>query len=601
MTPNSANMSASNPMLYAGLLVSIALGLFLISLSYDSAQLDGEFVPAANDSFYHAYRILDGIESDGQLKQFDNRIQVPDGSWVPWPWAYDYLMMQVGRAAVALGLTIDPMAAMVWVPPLWFVVNALLFFLISGQLGLTQVFRILSMFAYALMPLNQIGHSVGMFDHHFMEQTFVLANVFLGMRWLHNPQRKPRAMALGVALGLATAFHNGLFMLQIPLLVAVFIGWLRGAVLPRSSVWVFAGALILTTLVMLLPSAAFRQGLFEFALHSWFHAYVALGTAVAMAYMAWRAYSGKRLLGLLTIALVMSLPIAADLLRGAEFLGTDFSILGDIGEARSPLEMITRQQGWIQTMSYYSWILILTPILLFWFVIRAVRADDSRDRFFAVSAVFGLALLLTQYRLHYHGLFAMLGGTFLALQMLTLRLKLPAIGTLGLGILFLAASFKTPLDHRLFKIYPLGSDLSYAEARPLFLELSEQCKRDPGVVLASSDDGNFVLFHSDCSVVANNFIMRDSDARKIAAIERLFTSSPAAIRNDPLMIRYVLVRKLDFSVYENEEYRIVESSAIAKQLLVDEQPPAGFEHVYTMRGGKDKELLIAKLYRVNPP
>lgn len=588
-------------MLYLGFVASLALGLFLISLSYDSAQVDGTFVPAANDSFYHAYRILDGIESGGQLKQFDERIQVPQGSWVHWPWAYDYTVMQVGRAALAINPESDPMAAMVWVPPLWFVVNALLFFLITGQLGLSPALRVLSVFAYALLPLNQIGHSVGMFDHHFVEQTFVLANVLLGMRWMQHPQRRSSAIALGVALGVAPAFHNGLFIIQLPLLIAVFIGWLRGDTLPERSVLAFAGALMLATLIMLLPSVAFRQWVFEFSLHSWFHAYVALGTAIAMVYMTWRAYSGKSLLGLLGIGVIMSLPIVADLSRGAEFLGTDFSILGDISEARSPFEMITRGQGWIQTMSYYSWILILTPALLIWFAIRSFRLSTQRERFFAVTAVFGLALLLTQYRLHYHGLFAMLGGTFLAIQLLVPRLKLPAIGTLGLGVLLLAVSYKTPLDHRLFKIYPLGSDLSYAEARPLFLELAEQCKRDPGVVLASSDDGNFVLFHSDCSIIANNFIMRDADAKKIAAIERLFTSSPAVIRNDPLNIRYVLVRKLDFSVYEDDEYRIVESSAIAKQLLIDEEAPAGFEHIYTMRGGKDKELLIAKLYRVSRP
>ena len=46
-------------------------------------------------------------------------------------------------------------------------------------------------------------------------------------------------------------------------------------------------------------------------------------------------------------------------------------------------------------------------------------------------------------------------------------------------------------------------------------------------MLTSTDDGNAVLFHSDCSVIANNFILRPEDARHIEEVSRLMRLSPA--------------------------------------------------------------------------
>ena len=53
--------------------------------------------------FYHARRILDAAVGSRGFYEFDERLQVPDGTWIPWPWAYDYLMSQA--AAFASGST----------------------------------------------------------------------------------------------------------------------------------------------------------------------------------------------------------------------------------------------------------------------------------------------------------------------------------------------------------------------------------------------------------------------------------------------------------------------------------------------------------------
>lgn len=59
--------------------------------------------------------------------------------------------------------------------------------------------------------------------------------------------------------GLAMAFHNGLFILQLVPLLAVFVLWLHGLAPPPRTLLSFAIALVVTTQLILLPSEAYRR------------------------------------------------------------------------------------------------------------------------------------------------------------------------------------------------------------------------------------------------------------------------------------------------------------------------------------------------------
>jgi len=582
-------------------LLGSLIAVFFALLVSDSTIVGELYLPRTNDSFYHARRILDAAVGTRGFYQFDDRLQVPEGAWISWPWAYDWLMAKAAALAVWLVPSLDPMAFIAYVPVAWILVNAALFIAAAGSLGLSKEMRALAMFCFAFSPLTQLLHSIGMVDHHYIEHTFVLLNAWLGLRWFERPDDARRAGALAAVLGTATAFHNGLFILQLFALAAVFVLWARDSAPAASALRRFGVVLVVTTLLVLLPSEPFRRGMFEFGLHSWFHLYIAVCTASVMAFMAWRRVSRAAFAGLAGLSAALALPLGTQLAAATGFLGGTFSILDDISEVRSPYRMFTETVGPLETAGYYSWLLLLVPALLAFYLYQLSRERRPKRVFFAVVVVLGLALLLDQMRLHYFGYFALVTGALLVLDELRERLHwhrgVVFVGAFGALVL----AFQPALRERLFIHYAPSADPEYASALPLFLELKTLCADDPGTVLASNDDGSAILFHSECSVIANNFVLRNEDKTHIDEITRLMGLTPDQIRAERPDVKYLLLRVRDFSVFRDNVAYLVADSPVAKQLLMDPTPPPGFVLLKTIRRRLDEEAsagTYAKLFKV---
>jgi hypothetical protein len=163
-------------------------------------------------------------------------------------------------------------------------------------------------------------------------------------------------------------------------------------------------------------------------------------------------------------------------------------------------------------------------------------------------------------------------------------------------------AYQPPLRDQLFAYYPPGANRDYATALPIFLDLQTECAADPGVVLATSDDGNPILFHSDCSVIANNFILRPDDKSHLDEIRRLLELTPAEIVAQRSDVKYIFVRTRDFSVFADGELYLDSSKPIAAQMILNDVAPPGFELVKTIRqqtGPAGPSLVYARLYKVN--
>ena len=109
------------PNLYS---IGVWLGATLITVFFalllrDSAIIDGAYLPRTNDSLYHARRILDAAVGSRGFYQFDERLHAPDGSWLAWPWAYDYLLAKLTQVALWVAPTLDPAAFISYAPVVW--------------------------------------------------------------------------------------------------------------------------------------------------------------------------------------------------------------------------------------------------------------------------------------------------------------------------------------------------------------------------------------------------------------------------------------------------------------------------------------------------
>ncbi len=277
-----------------GALRTVLLWLFASTVAFtlamhglSGALIDGVYIPADHDSFYHARRILAALAAPWQLVQFDPRIHAPEGSWVTWPWAYDTLMAALARSALLFMPAQQPLAVLDTIAPLAVTLSTALVLGCARQLGLRFALQVAAVMSFALAALTRDLHRVGMLDHHYVEHIFVLATLYCGLRWCRQLNDTGAARWLGVVLGLAPAFHNGDFILQVPVLATLAVLWWRHALPPRAAMQ-FAGALLFTTALMLLPSQPFRLGMFSYTLHSWFHLYVAAGSAGTVAWMCWR-------------------------------------------------------------------------------------------------------------------------------------------------------------------------------------------------------------------------------------------------------------------------------------------------------------------------
>lgn len=586
-------------------LAATAVAVFFSMLLKHSSLVDGAYLPRTNDSFYHARRILDAAVGSRGFYQFDTRLHVPEGAWIPWPWAYDYLMAKAVQVALWLRPGLDPMAFISYVPVFWILINSGLFLAAAGAAGLSLEMRCLAMFCYAVSPFTQLLHGIGMIDHHYVEQTFVLLALWLGLSWFRNPAQPKWAASLGAALGLAQGFHNGLFILQILPLSCIALLWLKGGAPPKRSLYAFCAALLVSTVLVLLPSEPFLKGMFEFGLLSWFHLYIAVCTSAIICFAARWRFSRRSSIALLALCLVLAIPVSAQVLSGATFLAGKFSVLSSITEARSPYELFTKTFGPTQTAGYYSWLLVVSPLLLLYYAYRVLR-DAAPDRiYYALSVVFGLGMLLSQFRFYYMGFFALTTSVLVIVDRLTRRFEWHRGGVFVASFALLALAYQPALRERLFTLYAPSGDREYANALPIFRKLGQVCLHDPGVVLASNDDGNAILFHTDCSVIANNFILRPEDEQKIDEVDRLMRMDPSRLRTEAPEVKYLLVRARDFSLQEGGREQLAADSPVVRKLFLSEQPPEGFTQLLTIwrppAAPDGKAQVYARLYELDAP
>lgn len=539
---------------------------------------EGVYVPVGTDSFYHAARITDAL--DGNFYQFDDRIHAPEGSWVTWPWGYDWFAAKITGSLMALSGIEDPMAILAWFPVAGLVINLGLLVFICTWIGLDTSKTFLALACYALLPLTQQLHAIGAIDHHYVEHMFVLASLWAALHWFEALDDPRRAALPGLVLGIAPAFHNGLFLLQLPVIAALLLVWLRRGRLSARATGVFALSLLISTVLVLLPSGPFRDGQFYFYTLSWFHLLAASATA-GIALVPGRREPDGTAGTLIGIAVAATVAItAAQIGAAGQFLGAQLYGLDAIQETRSVLtELLSgRDRAWTEL---YSGLLWLLPLVMVFSVYRLWRSRDALEICLFAFLLPGALLLATQFRLHYFGSLALFLPLLWAAQFIEDEErvgKLPLNLTLGIVI---AIAFVQPVNLMLRTEVRPGGEFFYTYGRPLYPVMRTLCAERPGLMLADDVSGHYIRYHTDCSVISNAFNMTPLHQQKIREARHLMSLAPAEFLEQASSIDYVFVMRQDNFWQEGTPESVRAANAGLRYALLFEAdpPPAGFRLV----------------------
>jgi hypothetical protein len=529
-----------------------AIAIVSCSLNISAAHIGDDYFPVGHDGFYHGRRILDAVNHPGEFYEFDTKIHAPEGSLLPWPWGYDYLMAGLVRAGMALGLSDQPIKILLWLPVAAVALSIGLLILVGRRLGLSIWPLTLTALCMALAPTTQLLYGYGEIDHHFAELICILAALAAGLAWFREPNRTS-SIALGVTFGLSLTIHNGLFIMQVPFLITLAIRWLLGHNPPRRETVIFAIALLVAALAVLMPSQAFREGRFEFYTLSWFHLYTTTGTAMTALLLTWLKPTRQSVIALIALAAVLVLPLLHEIMIAQSFLRGTLGTLDSIQEMRSPIRM-ARQDGAMSVAMFYSFLVWLAPVTLVLCIVQCWRERRSQRLLFWVTSCMGLLLLSMQLRLHYFGGFALYLPWLILLNDYASAHPDVSKRAYLLGTLALLLAYVPQIRHALIAPIPRAGDAWFERLHPIFPALRKTCDEDPGIVLSDSTAGHYIRYYSECSVIANNFLLTQQDFDKVAEAWRLFSLSPQQLLEQAPQVKYVLVRPANIVRKPNGEY-----------------------------------------------
>ena len=524
-----------------GCFAALIVGLAPVS----SALSHGHYLPVGADAFYHARRILDTVADPSRFFQFDHLMHVPEGSLVTWPWAYDWTLSLIVRLGLALHVSSDPLTILVHLPVLGFAVAETLMLAICRQLRISVWATLIALMATAFFPLNQLQYAVGNFHHHFAEHLFVLATLAAGLAWLRRPDSLALACLTGAVLGISVGVHTAQFILQIPLVCALTWMWLRKMPLPRH-VPAFGAALMVMTLAVALPSLAVREGRFEVYTLSWFQVYFAACTAVFCVLLARIRHAPSGIAILCVAAVVMAMPALGVLIFAEKFVTNGINGMDTIGEVRSPWYLMLQPGGFSRLVAYYSALIYLLPATLAYCGWRLWRETQTYQVFFWIACVLGLLLVTQQLRMNYFGSFALYLPLIVVADEQARRVARPAAILAGLGLL-MTLCYAPTLAFTFSPQRPVANDIYYQISQPIYPALAKACRQDPGTVLAQPFDGHYIRFHTDCSVIANNFLVTPQHEQKYLEASRLLSLSAAEMFAAAPYVKYVFVQRYNLS------------------------------------------------------
>jgi len=570
-----------------------------------AAFIDGTAVPVGYDAFYHARRIIDASADLAGLVEFERRMHYPEGSWINWPWAFDWTLAGLLAALRSQFPDLPPMWLLAFVPPLALVGNLALLAMGGRQLGLSVPMLLAATLCFALSPGVAFNHTFGAVDHHFAEAAMVLATLLLALRWLRMPTSTGRALALGLLLGLAPGVHNGMFFLQGIVLAALGLMWISNCLPARRTVAAFGLAQLVAVVLVVLPSEPFWRAPPSLFLLGGFHVLLCAGALLVLAVFASGPPSPRRWAVLVLVSLGGAALFAPQLELGISWTRGDLDYLRDISEAQTFVGL-WRNSGIEAALGIYSWWPLGVPFAL-WACMILARRQPAMAALLVVFVVAGALMFALQNRFWYVGIPPVLLAVGVFVDALRARTLSPIAHGLVAATLACTA-FATAVPYITLRL-PIGGDSRYARMHVALASLAAACRAAPGVVLAERNLGHYISYATDCSVIGNNFILTDQHLRKLDETAMLLTLPLAHLRRAEPPIDYLIVSLPDNIFADRVAGRPVDLTRLAwpsLALLQDAARPVdGFELLFDVRARaaapSGADFAACRVYRINPP
>lgn len=126
-------------------------------------------------------------------------------------------------------------------------------------------------------------------------------------------------------------------------------------------------------------------------------------------------------------------------------------------------------------------------------------------------------------------------------------------------------------------------------------------------MISDRGTGHYIRYHSECSVIANNFLMTKQHEEKSRELDNLLDSSPTELLAASPEARYIMVRlgglymiNADGSIAPTPvEYLKQRHPKLVRELTFGESLPPEYELVEEIRIGDERDFAYASLYRLN--
>jgi hypothetical protein len=275
-----------------------------------------------------------------------------------------------------------------------------------------------------------------------------------------------------------------------------------------------------------------------------------------------------------------------------------------VAEMQPPLKAATLPaMGATMIANYYSHLIWLAPLTLLVCAFKGYQERNSFRLLFWITALLGLALLLSQIRMHYFGSFALYLPWLILLQQFCDRSPQHSKNAQLLTGLALLLFYFPPLRHQLLAPKVVAHDLGFSETRPLLASLAKACQKDPGVVLADTNASHFIRYYTECSVIANNFLLTPQHLKKADDVLQLFTLTATELDARAPLVKYVLLRPAGIrqTAQGKVTYQFVgPHPKLADELLLgpEDAVPGDFELIAEVRLPELDHAVYAKLYRI---